>query len=151
MVSLQPNREELFDEVRQMWVVAHPEERVRQSLLKELIHVLKFPKELIAVEKSLKELPYLAHLAPDRRADVVVFRKSPHSDTLLSPVLLIECKAQGCTRTAWDQLVGYNHFVKAPYLALVGHNQMVIADYSGSTPRFLSSFPSYEELFRPDE
>lgn len=144
MASSQLNK--LYDEVRQKWVVAHPEEQVRQSLLNQLIYVFKCPKELIAVEKNLNELPFLAHIAPDRRADVIVFRKNLHSDQLLSPLLLIECKEKSCTQDAWEQLIGYNYFVKAPYIALVDRNQMIVADCRPTPLRFLSSFPSYEEM-----
>src|SRR5690242_14822270 len=84
-----------FDEVRRAWVAATPEEGVRQRVLKKMIHALGFPKELIAVEKELKELPHLAgRSVPERRIDVLCYGKEIHPEHSLYPLLLIECKRE---------------------------------------------------------
>jgi hypothetical protein len=147
MGSSRLNNQTLYDEIRKQWVVAHPEEVVRQTLVQHMIRQLRFPKELICIEKSLREISLKAHLAPDRRADVVAFGKNTQIDSILSPLLLIECKAEACTKDAFDQLMGYNHFVQAPFGALVGKSEMVVAFCKeGVVQTFLPTLPSYDQL-----
>ncbi len=75
-----------FDPVRRRAVTATPEEGVRQAVLRYLLDTLGVPVNLITVECSL------ASMDPGnlRRADIVVWRPG---QSLLSPWLLVECKA----------------------------------------------------------
>lgn len=144
-----PNNAAIYDEIRKMWVVAHPEERVRQALLKQMVHTLHFPKELIAVEMHLNALPFLSHLAPDRRADVLVFGKNIHPLYSLYPLLLIECKRGPFTQKALDQLMGYNHYVKAAFVALACKEQLKVAFcHRKGEVQLLSFLPSYDQLLK---
>lgn len=141
----------VFDEVRCQWVAATPEERVRQTLLKKMITHLGFPKESLAVEKELKSLPHLFQSqVPDRRADLICFAKDIHESYPLYPLLLIECKEGDLDEAARQQVVGYNYFVKAPFIALAslkeeafGFYDPVIQAYS-----FLPYIPSYFSLLK---
>lgn len=130
---------EVFDPIRQVWVAATPEEVVRQMWIQRMIGELKFPRELLAVEKELRALPHLQeekNLLPNRRIDLLSFMNT------IKPLLLIECKQAELTDEALDQVIGYNHYVKAPYVAIV----------NGSDIRFLhgqselSRLPSFLEL-----
>lgn len=107
--------------IRRCLVAKTPEEQIRQSLLGVMIEKLGFPRSLIAVEKSLDQLPHLKHGAaplPNRRADVLCFGKEIHPEYPLFPLLLIECKQERIDQAAIDQVRGYNAFVGAPFLAL---------------------------------
>jgi hypothetical protein len=146
MGSSRPSNRSIYDSIRKQWVVAHPEEIVRQAVLHYMVHQLEFPAELMAIEKSLKELSCSATHPPDRRADIVVFRKS-HS---LFPLLLIECKAGLCSESAFEQLLGYNHYVRAPFVALIGKDEMKVADCQKGFPELLSTLPSYPQLYELD-
>lgn len=115
----------VFDVVRSKWVAATPEEIVRQQWIQKMIQELGYPKEYIAVEKELT--------ATMRRADIVVYSRA------CTPLLLIECKAEALTSTDFDQVIGYNATIQAPYLALVNGHQMLLR------PHF-DHFPSYQEL-----
>ncbi len=135
----------LFDETRRSWVKAAPEERVRQMWLHHLIHSLHFPKELIVVEKSLRELPSInAHCAPDRRIDILCYAKGDP----LSPLLLMECKRGKVDRSAIDQVVGYNAFVRAPFIAVAGKEEISFGYWDGKEKKYIfgGMLPSYEEL-----
>jgi hypothetical protein len=82
------NRPTLFDPVRRRYVLATPEEGVRQAVLRYLIDILRVPVNLIGVEFSLTTIDP-GNL---RRVDIVVWRPGQN---LLTPWLLVECKAKG--------------------------------------------------------
>lgn len=72
----------IYDEVRGSFVKATPEEIVRQSLLHQMIDDLGFPRNYLAVEKKLSELPHLQFDGgdiPRRRFDIICFAKSATS------------------------------------------------------------------------
>ena len=139
-MGLCPQNKEVFDPIRKVWVEATPEEIVRQSLLLRMISELNYPRHLIAVEKELSSLPHLTEMkkeVPKRRLDIVCFDKQSHL-----PLLLIECKAIPLKETMLPQLLGYNAFVKAPYICLVNDTQIVFAGKDGQSSRL----PQFETL-----
>lgn len=149
MVSSSQSSETLFDPVRRIWVKATPEERVRQRCLKKMIERLGFPKSALAVEKALRELPCSGALeAPDRRVDIVCFSLGGSGKTSLVPLLIVECKELEVDERALEQIVGYNRFVGAPCLALVGATQEWVGCWQKQEQKyhFYSQLPSYELL-----
>ena len=140
----------LFDEIRKKWVAATPEEIVRQSLVLKMVRELGYPKELIALEKELGELPHLKNVSdvPKRRADILCYTSGGSSDAPLSPLLLIECKEQGLTSAAREQVMGYNHFVKAPFIGIASKDGIEVGlfDPHLKTYNFFFHLPSYSFL-----
>jgi hypothetical protein len=137
------SRQQIFDELRGCFVKATPEELVRQQWAQHLTRVLGFPKELIAIEKQMKELPHLAHLPgiPDRRVDLLCYGKGPSG---LYPLLLIECKVAPLTQKGLDQVRGYNHHIQAPFVAVVNQDA---AQFSCLQGEFACDFlPPFKEL-----
>jgi len=116
-----------------------PEERVRQALIQELV-VRGFPRELIVIEKEIGELVSVSN-APKRRVDVLCFMKK--GDALL-PLLMVECKAVPLSRKALEQVLGYNYYVDAPFVAIANAQGMVIVDRKGNE----HVLQSYTELVR---
>lgn len=134
-----------------MWVTATPEELVRQDLLKRMVHQLGFPKDLVVVEKDIKQLPHLqseTQPLPDRRVDIICFAKGIHLTQPLYPLLLIECKEDALDQKAVDQVVGYNHFVNACFVALANSTDFKFGYYDQELQsyRFIESLPSYQKL-----
>lgn len=99
-----------------------PEEVVRQALLKKMKEELGFPAEVLSVERSLSSMPHLAgQKVPDRRFDIVCFSK--RNDQVL-PLLIVECKAIPLAADAIRQVIGYNHFANAPFVAVANQHDV---------------------------
>lgn len=149
MASSFPNSNQLFDAVRGHHVTATAEERVRQHILNKLINNLGFTKELIAVEKTLQELPELSGVTvPNRRVDILCYGKNIHPSYPLYPLLLIECKQGVIDRQAIAQLCGYNAYVKAYFIALVNteEERLGFLDRKKEQYVFYAGLRSYQDL-----
>ena len=106
-----------------------------------MIGELGYPKELIAVEKELKTLPHLAsESVPDRRIDLICFTNR------ITPLLLMECKAEPLSPKAVEQALGYNLYVKAPYVAVVNDREICFRYDLSCSNCVLNRLPSYAEL-----
>ncbi len=118
----------LYDRLRKKWVEKTPEEAIRQHLLQMMVDKLGYPPALICVEKELALLPHLKIQPnlPKRRADIIVFDKS--EGTLL-PLLMIECKVKALTCAFAQQVIGYNAFVQAPYLAIANEREVLTGHF----------------------
>src|SRR5436853_621908 len=101
------SQNKIFDPVRKLWVVATPEERVRQTLIVHMISSLGYPKELIAVEAYLKEC--------ERRIDILCYGRGK---TALFPLLIVECKQKKLDKEALEQVLGYNYHAGAHFIAV---------------------------------
>lgn len=140
--------------IRREKVAATPEEKVRQAVLQELVQNLGFPFEAIAVEKGLKQMPHVALMKgkiPLRRADIVVFAKGIHPAFSLYPLLLIECKAVRLTSAVIRQVVGYNHYLQARFVAVVNAEERKTGWYDAQKREyvFTDRFLDYQELTQP--
>ena len=102
------NKEEIWDELRKLWVRLTPEEWVRQNFLQYLLQIKNYPASYIAIERKMK----LGEL--NKRFDVLVFDKKA------SPWLMVECKAMGerlDSRVLW-QVLRYNLAVPVKWLVI---------------------------------
>ncbi len=127
----------IFDKIRKKWLVASPEEWVRQNLLTYLTERLNYPVNLIAIEKKLE-------IAKRKlRFDALVYDKS------FKPLVIIECKAHTIkiTQESFDQILTYNYLVKAPYLLVTNglfHVFCEIKDNSGFS--FMEEIPDFKNI-----
>ena len=138
------NQNNLFCLVRKCEVHATPEEWVRQKLLAQMIEELGYPSSFLAVEKKLSELPladFSKKSIPNRRVDVVCYG----AGASFEPLLLIECKANSYGDKEMRQLLGYNYYVGARFLALV--NPQKTTFLSVVDQQFRDHLPSYSQLF----
>lgn len=141
----------MFCCVRRQWVAALPEEKVRQHLLNHLINQLGFPPSLIVLEMGLQQIPHLnpsQGQIPERRADIVCFAKGIHPAHDLYPLLLIECKAVKLTPKVLNQVTGYNHFLKACFIAVANQNEVKLGWFEAKLQRYIYTdrIPSYKHL-----
>jgi hypothetical protein len=136
---------EVYDSVRRQWVAATPEEVVRQLWLKKMVGILGYPREYFAIEKELRTLPHLQRSSeriPDRRADIIFFAPGIHPDHSLFPLLMIECKSIKLTSEALQQVLGYNTYVGALYIAVVNDKGVLFRNRDQE----VDFMPSYEKL-----
>ena len=140
----------IYCEGRKTWVSCTPEEIVRQRLISELTTSLKFPINHIVLEKAVRQMPHLYlsnQRIPDRRVDIVCFAKGIHPKHDLYPLLIIECKAAKLTSKVISQVVGYNHFIKAPFIAVANATEIQFGFNAGQNQyTFIPYIPSYQEL-----
>lgn len=103
------NGMELWDPVRKKWIIAGPEEVVRQNLLAYLVNKIGYPMSLLQVEKAF------TWNKMTKRFDALFYK-----DT--EPILLIECKAPEVklNQDVFLQIATYNLHFKVPYLLI--HN-----------------------------
>ncbi|HJW30768.1 MAG TPA: type I restriction enzyme HsdR N-terminal domain-containing protein [Saprospiraceae bacterium] len=100
----------IFDPLRKKYLVATPEEIVRQLWIIYLTEKRKINPKLVAIERGFK----INGL--DKRFDLVVF----HKDT--TPMMLAEFKGPEIpiTQSVFDQIASYNAALQVPY-ALVSN------------------------------
>ncbi|MCH9609655.1 MAG: hypothetical protein S4CHLAM45_00420 [Chlamydiales bacterium] len=125
------------------------EERIRQAWIKKMVEDLAFPRHMIAVEKELSALPHLlGQKVPKRRVDILVFAKEIHAEYPLFPLLLIECKATPLIPKVASQVLGYNTFVKAPFVAIANEHDLMLGsfDEEAGMTRFEQGLLSYTSL-----
>lgn len=142
--SPQSKKREIFDRIRQRWLVASPEEIVRQKCITYLIETCQFPQEVILIEKSLSELPHLKlhkQQLPERRLDLLCF-----GPKLSFPLLLIECKAVPLQEKMLSQVWGYNSYVGAPFVALVNDQELSFSWEENGETRYRDFIPPYQKL-----
>lgn len=136
--------------IRNKQVSLLPEEQVRVHLLSYLLS-LGFPKSCIAIEKELSKMPHLKgakHPLPKRRADIICYAKDVHPTEPFYPLLLIECKAVKLTARMRNQVEGYNHFLKAHYIALVNAEEVQFGwfDHLKAEYQWINRFVGYNDL-----
>lgn len=105
-------RELIFDFIRKQWLLLNEEEWVRQNFVQFLVQEMKYPIELIAVEKEIQ----LGELK--KRFDILVYDRNHQ------PWMLIECKAGkvSADEKVFMQVLRYNISIPANFLVITnGH------------------------------
>ncbi|WP_289755501.1 type I restriction enzyme HsdR N-terminal domain-containing protein [uncultured Duncaniella sp.] len=129
---------EVYDELRQKWLLVTPEEWVRQHFVHFLMSHMGVPRSLMANELGIR----LNGMS--RRCDTVVF------DRALSPLMIVEYKAPDIKidRKVIDQVMRYNTVLKVPYLVVSNglHHYCIKVDADGNKCQLLTRLPRYEEL-----
>lgn len=139
---------ELMCRIRRVRVSDLPEERVRQDLIARMISELGYPEHSLAVEKALNQFPHLQaapHL-PDCRVDIACLASGIHSEYPLFPLIVIECKAVTITSRVLEQVIGYNFYCQAPFIAVVNQHEIRFGWNSGEKYEYIDNLPPYQEL-----
>ncbi|MFT4554516.1 MAG: hypothetical protein ACI9S8_003168 [Chlamydiales bacterium] len=149
--DLKSEPRKVFDVIRKEWVAATPEEIIRQKLIHHMIEELGYPQHFIAVEKALRELPHLqlyGTQVPDRRVDLICFAKDITSKHPLYPLIVVECKAVNITKKVLSQVEGYNHFLKACFVAVANGEEMRTGWYDATLGKYqyVDMLPKFNDL-----
>ncbi len=137
-ITRQGKQYEIFDGIRNKYVLLTPEEWVRQNFIAFLVHYKKYPKTLIAIEKKLS----LNKMSV--RPDIVVY------NNMGKPRVIVECKASNVkiTQATFDQIAKYNFALKATYLFVTNGMKHFACkmDYEQLTYRFIKEIPAYNKI-----
>lgn len=101
-----------------------------------MLEELQYPKGLMAVERDV---------GATRRADLIVYAKAQEG---LAPLLLVEFKGGVLLRRHRQQVIGYNHHLGAPFVALANQKAFLLGRIDGSSYFFTSGLPSYTDLLK---
>ncbi len=99
---------EIWDPLRNKYIILTPEEWVRQHFVQYLIKVHGLAAGRIAIEHGIK----VNHQS--RRCDIVYFNEEG------APYLIVECKRPNVKidQSTFDQIARYNSTLNVPYLAV---------------------------------
>ncbi len=137
-ISVDKDKELIFDTLRRKYVMLTPEEWVRQNFVSFLINYKGFLAGLMNNEVSLEQNGI------KRRCDTLV------SDRYGNPLVIVEYKAPNVeiTQKVFDQIVRYNFVLKAKYLIVsngLSHYCCSI-NYDRGNYCFLKEIPVYSDL-----
>ena len=131
--KISENKRFIFDGIRKKYVLATPEEWVRQHVVQFLIQIKNYPKSYINVEKLVK----INNI--NKRYDVVVF--TPNGKIFL----LVECKEPNVaiTQQVFDQIARYNLSLNADFLMVTNglYHYYCKLDYKNEKYQFLTDLP----------
>lgn len=119
-----------------------PEELVRKQFI-SFLKSLGFTDSLLIQEKALSELPHLkgASFLPFRRIDILAYGII---DGDIKPLILVECKHNKISQDTLHQALGYNHYIKAPFIAMCYKGGYFV--FNTITNTWLEGLPNYDTL-----
>jgi hypothetical protein len=126
-----------------------PEEKIRQDLMDRLCKLFLFPSQLLVKERAIHQLPHFSQnlnaktLPKNRRIDLLAYRFEQEN---LRPLVLFECKHHKPDAAAFQQLLGYNHWIQAPFIAWVSQDYEGLYRISKGGISYLGELRPYEEL-----
>ena len=132
------NGNEIFDSIRRKFVALTPEEWVRQNFSRFLVDDRKFPRSLMAIEKTIM----VNNLR--KRGDIVVYDKTG------KPIIMVECKSfsVNITQKSFDQAARYNLSLNVKYLILTNglKHYCCEVNHEKKNYRFLEEIPFYSQI-----
>lgn len=127
----------IFDPFRKKYIVATPEEEVRQFTLFKLCRDQGYPHNAFAIERQI------TYLRRKKRFDILVYLEN-------QPVVLIECKAGhiALNQRVFDQVCQYNFVLKVPFLMITNGAASLYAhvNYDEKTYVIIDRLPDYNSL-----
>lgn len=129
----------LYDRLRHKWLVATPEEWVRQHFVNYLTAHLGFPASMIANEVGLRLNGTF------KRCDTLIYTRQ------LKPLCIVEYKrpAVAITAAVFDQIARYNMALGARYLIVSNGLRHYCCRFDGEVYTFFDRIPSYVEMSAP--
>lgn len=125
----------IFDEIRKKWLRLTGEEWVRQNMVAYLTHVLRFPKEAIALEKGI------AVNGLKKRFDILLYNKNHQ------PWMIVECKAPevDLDENVLQQAMRYSIAVPVSWIVLTNGLKTVAWRKEKDSLLFMPSLPEWSE------
>lgn len=105
-ISVQMENNRIFAPLKDKWLVASPEEKVRQEYICRLINHYGYTLEQMEQEVKVNNSKRGQGKA---RADIAIWRTKQERLDSKSPIIVIECKAEHITVREEDYFQGYNY------------------------------------------
>src|SRR3972149_8439762 len=103
-VKLENNK--IFVPLRDKWLIANPEEKVRQDYIAKLVNSYGYSLKQMAQEEKVNNAKRGQGRAS---ADIVIWKSENEKIEGKSPVIVVECKAEHITIRQEDYYQGYNY------------------------------------------
>ena len=128
-------QEELFDIVRKKFVIATPEEKVRQTYICFLHERLQIPLLNIIVEKAI------VYNRMHKRFDIMVYKHGVCK-------IVVECKAETIplTENTFFQVAMYNKLLQAEYIVLFNGKEERVFKKINEKYQVCASLPMFSNL-----
>lgn len=125
----------IFDSIRKKWLLLTGEEWVRQNMVAYFITTLKYPKEIIALEKEIMVNGLR------KRFDMLLYN-SEHQ-----PWMLVECKVPEVKlgEEALQQALRYNLTVPVQWLVITNGEHTVAWKKENGQLTMVQMFPPWDE------
>lgn len=126
----------IFDAIRKRWLLLTEEEWVRQNIIAYLILTLHYPKEAVAIEKSIKVNGLT------KRFDVLIYDKTH------KPFLMVECKAPEVplSEDVLQQVLRYNIALPVKWILLTNGQSTVAWKKEGNQLLLMDTIPFWEDV-----
>ena len=123
----------IFDSIRKAWLLLTPEEWVRQNMVAYLVKTLRYPKQLVAVEREI----LVNNLK--KRFDILVY------DSNHQPWMLIECKEEKIqlSEDVLQQLLRYHIAVPVSWLVITTGVETLVWKRENASLVLTESFPDW--------
>ncbi len=128
---------QVWDHIRQKWIILTPEEWVRQQFTHWLVEQLGYPRARLAHEISLQ------FGSMQRRCDAIVY------DHEAKPLVILEFKAPhiSISQSTFDQITRYNSVLRVPYLIISNGMKHYCAHIdTDKSVVFLDEIPRFADL-----
>jgi type I restriction enzyme M protein len=129
---------EIFSPLRQKWLKATPEERVRQEFLQVLLNEYGY-----SLEQIEEEVPVTGRGSGDARADFLIWRSPEAKARQEHALIIIECKADNVTVSLKDYHQGANYAQYEHARFFVTHNNRETKFWKVDDTRRM---PNYDEI-----
>ena len=105
-MEIQIEDNKIFAPLKAKWLVAKPEEEVRQKYICRLVDSYGYSLDQMDQELKVNN----SHRGQGAaRADIVVWRNKEDKGNSKSPIIVVECKAEAITIREADYFQGYNY------------------------------------------
>jgi hypothetical protein len=123
----------IFDTIRKRWLVLTEEEWVRQNMVAYFMTTLLYPKEVIALEKSI----LVNNLR--KRFDIVVYNRQHE------PWMLVECKAPSVplSEEVLQQALHYHIAVPVQWIVITNGEKTIAWQKEGDSLKLSSALPEW--------
>ena len=105
-LEVKTENNKIFAPLRDKWLTASPEEKVRQEYICRLVNNYLFPLDQMAQEIQVNNSQRGQGKA---RADIVIWKSTKDKAEENSPLIVVECKADHITIREEDYFQGYNY------------------------------------------